>query len=187
MSRTFALPFHIGIDGSIGTEEHPANQLTNRVFGVIATQPGTRIMRPAYGTNIGQFVFGTGGVMTEIDGYMEGADAADMTDVARRALLAFEPDAVLDQLRIIQMPDENGIMRVEVKYRPTAAAAALNPNVVVRELIVGTLDNGTFSESTGTARPTYWNRDAPEYDNNDQDDDGVIDGSAFDVFGWRTV
>jgi phage baseplate assembly protein W len=186
MSRTIALPFHIDASGSVASETHPANQLTNRVFSVIATQPGSRIMRPAYGTDILQFVFGTGGKMTEIDGYLQGADAADMADVARAAITRYEPDAILDLLRITQMPDEDGVMRVEVMYRPTAGAAAANPNVVVRELVIGTLTDGTFSDNgVPNSRPTFWDRNAPEY-SYQQDDDGVVDGSVFDA-PWSTL
>jgi phage baseplate assembly protein W len=176
------MPFHIGEDGAVSVEEHPANQLTNRVFSVIATQPGSRIMRPVYGTDIGQFVFGYGGALMNIGGVIEGADAADMADVGARALVMFEPDARLDTMRITQMPDENGIMRVEVRYRPTDAAAAANPNVVVREIVLGSISDGTYVETTTGARPQFFNRDAPEYDPA-QDDDGVTEGSLFDADG----
>lgn len=80
-----ALPFSVDETGAIRTTSDPKQQLLHRVFSVLATQLGDRVMRPNYGWNFNRFLF-------------EPIDALDeklMLQLAGDAITGWEPAAKL--------------------------------------------------------------------------------------------
>jgi phage baseplate assembly protein W len=120
-----ALPFRVDESGSIATTSDPNQQLTHRVFSVLATQLGDRVMRPDYGWDFNRFLFEPIGLL----------DEKRMLTLANQALVNWEAGAQLVGLKV-QQTDEAEV-RVSLYYQPTGSGT-----IATGELSFGTNDSG---------------------------------------------
>lgn len=120
-----ALPFRVDETGSIATTTDLNEQLTHRVFSVLATELGERLMIPTYGWDFNHFLF-------------EPIDALDqkyMLQLASTALGGWEPGATLVGMHFEKTAEAQ--MKVSIYYSPVGSAG-----VITSELSFGTADDG---------------------------------------------
>lgn len=132
-TKTMAFPFAI-VNGRVAVTTNATDQLTNRVFSVLATQPGERVMRPNYGCDMGQFDFDIGDELEQ----------AEMLDEAQRAVLTWEPGAVLRDVSFAGPVDANGNLTVNITYVP--AGSGDNSAVVTQQVTLGILNAGGVTD-----------------------------------------
>ena len=74
---------------------------------LLSTSPGERIMNPAYGCGIKSLIF---------DNFNESTET-ELQDLIERAILFFEPRAILDNIQIDVTDVYNGLLRIHLDYR----------------------------------------------------------------------
>lgn len=120
-----SLPFHIDESGAVATTSDPNEQLTHRVFSVLATELGDRVMRPDYGWDFNLFLFEPIDVI----------DQKRLLQMANTALVAWEPGAQLLGLQFQQTGESE--VRVSLLYQPTGSGT-----VATAGLSFGATDDG---------------------------------------------
>lgn len=136
MPRMISLPFRFDAGGALASTSSPLDQLSHRVFSVIATQPGERVMRPTYGTDMASMVF------EEIDDELQDL----LTLEAGAALATFEPDAVLVGIEV-ESTDEYGRVQARIDFAP--AGAEDNPGLALSSVRVGIATDNDFVSLDG--------------------------------------
>ena len=128
------LPFSL-TTGAITTQSNPDSQIAQHVNGLVATQPGERVMMGNYGVNTAMLLF-------EPD---QNVVAQELHDNVASALTQWEPGALLKSVRIIQGNAGDGQATIAVDYTRSEAANTapqLARNVNTATLRVG----GTVDE-----------------------------------------
>lgn len=119
-------PFRFSAGGVAFTDD-PVAQATQRVYSILSTQPGERLMRPAYGANTLQYVFG-------LDGQIE---QAQMVDTIRTALQQFAPEITFLGCTIDPTADPKGNVHVSVSFAlPTSVDSS---TIITQTLTIGSV------------------------------------------------
>lgn len=130
VSVMLALPFRVDESGAIATTTDPNEQLTHRVFSVLATALGDRVMRPNYGWDFNSFLFEP----------IDGIDEKHMLRLAQNALSSWEPQANLIGAHFEKTDEAQ--MSVSLFYTPAGS-----DTVITSVLSFGSSDStGAFTE-----------------------------------------
>ncbi len=132
MSVTVVLPFSFDAGGAIATTTDERRQLLDRVQAVVATLPGDRVMRPAYGVKTTDFLFTMTSDLAEAE-----IRQAIIAGVAR-----WEPSAVVQRVDIA-VNDSLGLVDAQVQV----ARADIPGREQANTRVVSISEGGTVSES----------------------------------------
>jgi phage baseplate assembly protein W len=137
INQEIFLPFTIGPDGSVLTETNPDTQISNHVQGLVATQPGERVMLGSYGVDTARLVFEADPVFV----------AGQLKSSVQQQMSLWEPGALLQSVDIISSPSgessiEIDYLRSEAVTTPTQLARHVNTAIIqvggtVTEVVTG--------------------------------------------------
>lgn len=131
MPRMISLPFRFAAGGAVASTSSPVDQLSHRVFSVIATQPGERVMRPTYGTDMAAMAF------EEMDAALQD----EITLEVQAALVAWEPDAALRAV-VAEDSTQDGRLHVRIDFAP--AGGSEDPGLALSSVRVGIATDNDF-------------------------------------------
>jgi phage baseplate assembly protein W len=83
---------------------------------ILRTSPGERVMEPAFGAGLRDFLFAGNSPVTH----------RRVEDAVRRALIDFEPRITVEQVQARAAEDEPNLMEVEIDYVVRRSNAAFN-------------------------------------------------------------
>lgn len=128
--REIDLPFHIDGQGRIAFSENKAEQIANRLLGLIGTLPTERVMRSRYGTNAGSALFGH--TQTLIN---------DISTSIRSAISRWEPTVTVGNIKAEQDLSNTSQVNVLVEFSIKESGvtrkyvATINTGGEVREVL----------------------------------------------------
>jgi len=100
-------PFRIDGTGRITVTRSLARQIAIRLESIIGTNPGERVMRPAYGAGAGIYVFDSNDEL----------QAASLAGRIEDQINALEPTVVVERVEVAQIERMAGMLRLAVTYR----------------------------------------------------------------------
>lgn len=126
-----AAPFGLSPSGGIAVFSTPSDQVQAHLTALVSTQPGERVMLPAYGVPLASLVFGdTAGVVVQQVGQ----------DV-QQAIGQWEPTVNLINVNLDVSDTPEGLAGVTVEYSPgqevTSTATISTATVLVGGTVVG--------------------------------------------------
>lgn len=132
MGVTVTLPFALGADGTIATTTDQRRQLLDRVQAVVATMPGDRVMRPAYGVNTAAYVFAPSPELAE----------AEIRQTIVAGVQRWEPSAAVTRVDF-EVNESLGIVSAAVQV----SRADVPGRETANTRVVSIAEGGTVSES----------------------------------------
>ena len=107
--RGVAFPVGLSAASRLAFTEGPEN-IAASLRMVLSTEPGERVMLPAFGTGLRRFLFEPNVPATH----------RLVEEAVRRAVARWEPRVRLETIRVTADAEERGFARVEVRYRLVA-------------------------------------------------------------------
>ena len=133
--QEIGLPFSLTPAGGITVQGNPNRQIAQHVNGLVATQPGERVMLGNYGVNTAALLFEPN----------QNLVAQELHDNVAAALTRWEPGALLRNVNIIQGNIGDGQATIEVDY--IRSEDANTPPQLARNVNTATLRvGGTVDE-----------------------------------------
>ena len=86
------------------------DELVQAMRLILATYPGERPMRPAFGSRLRDFVFRDGGPLT----------IAELSDEVHRALLRWEPRVDVEAVEVLRDEADPAVLLIDIRYRVKA-------------------------------------------------------------------
>lgn len=108
-SIEIAIPFHLAPDGRIATETDPDRQVKQHVDSLVSTEPGERVMLPAYGVPLTSMLFEPDDDLT----------TSILTQQVTTALARWEPGVRVLGVQPRSGQPGDGISGVNVQYQRT--------------------------------------------------------------------
>jgi len=106
MPTEIRFPFVIGPDGAIATTSDPDKQVRQRVYNLLGTEPGERVMLADYGINARSSVFEPGDEMI----------ADRLAEETRMQMDVYEPGVLVNSVRSVPSPSGSGQSVVAIDY-----------------------------------------------------------------------
>jgi uncharacterized protein len=105
----WAFPPRLDADGRIAEAVYDED-VRQAILIILGTNPGERVMRPSFGAGLDRVVF-------------EPINAATLTEVearVREAVVAWDPRAEVEQVRVTQQGNPPAVLLIELHYRVRA-------------------------------------------------------------------
>jgi len=118
--RGVAFPVALGPTSRVALSAGPENVAT-ALRVILATEPGERVMLPAFGAGLRRFLFEPNIPATH----------RQIEDSVRRAVTRWEPRVNLDAITVTAAPEDSAAARVDLHYRLVATGTAGDLNVSV--------------------------------------------------------
>lgn len=135
MSAELLHPFAIGPDGALATTADPDKQVRQRVFALLGTEPGERVMQSDYGIQTRSAVFEPGDHLV----------AERLSDMTRQQMDRYEPGVLVNSVAALPSPEGSGLARVAIDY--TRREAPTTPYGLSRQSNVAVIGvGGTVTE-----------------------------------------
>lgn len=99
-------PFAIGPDGALATTDDPDKQVRQRVFSLLGTEPGERVMLSDYGIPTRSLLFEPGNALI----------AERLEEETRMQMDRYEPGVLVNSVAAIHSPEGSGIAKVALDY-----------------------------------------------------------------------
>jgi phage baseplate assembly protein W len=106
LGRGLAFPLHVNSHGEIALASGD-NDIEQAIHIILGTAPGERVMRPEFGCRAHELVFAPRDATTE----------GLMIYYVEQALGRWEPRIELEKVRIVNSPEPDGALIVEIEYR----------------------------------------------------------------------
>lgn len=106
-SPVISLPFSVDATGRIATTTDPEAMYSDRVFTVLSTLVGERVMLPEYGSELGEFLF---------DSFIDSHGLKTLDDVVTEALNRWVPDVDFAGVQAVQDVSDDGSFTISVQY-----------------------------------------------------------------------
>jgi phage baseplate assembly protein W len=130
MPTEMTYPFALNTDGSIATTADPNVQINQHIESLVSTQPGERVMLPAYGVNtFGQLFAPDNDVAT----------AALINDVTA-AMQTWEPNVNVVDIATVPVPGDfypGGTTGIEIDWSPVAVQSPAAAGTITATILVG--------------------------------------------------
>jgi phage baseplate assembly protein W len=115
IGRGWAFPIRTDTNGGIALVGNE-REIAEAVRLIVATTPGERPMRPEFGCHIHEFVFAPADAMT----------AAAINAEVTRAVNTWEPRVIVEQVDVLQAPDDQTVFYIDIHYRLRATNSRYN-------------------------------------------------------------
>ncbi|GAA2807281.1 GPW/gp25 family protein [Crossiella cryophila] len=106
----WAFPLRVGPTGGIALVRRE-QELEQAMRLILATYPGERPMRPAFGSRLRDFVFQTADAQT----------AAELAHEVRQSLQRWEPRVEVAAVEVTPDPDDPTVLYLDIQYLPKGA------------------------------------------------------------------
>ncbi|HET7180832.1 MAG TPA: GPW/gp25 family protein [Candidatus Limnocylindrales bacterium] len=115
VGRGWAFPIRTDTNGGIALVGRE-REVAEAIRLIVATSPGERPMRPEFGCRIHDFVFAPADAMT----------AAAISDEVARAVTMWEHRVDVDNVDVLQAPEDQTVFYIDIHYRLKATNSPYN-------------------------------------------------------------
>jgi phage baseplate assembly protein W len=135
MPKELLHPFATGPDGSLATTADPDKQVRQRVFTLLGTEPGERVMLSDYGVETRSSLFEPGDELI----------AERLAEETRLQMDRYEPGVLVNSVVSLPSPAGSGMAKVAIDY--TRREAPTTPFGLARQSNVAVIGvGGTVTE-----------------------------------------
>jgi len=106
IGRGWRFPVKVNARGVIDWSDGP-DRIRDAIWIVVRTTMGERLMRPAFGAGVDEFVFRPNSAATR----------AALSQAVSSALVRWEPRIAVDSVRVDEVPGEESQVNVAIDYR----------------------------------------------------------------------
>lgn len=132
MATELATPFGLTPSGGIAGFSVPGDMVQAHLQALVSTNPGERVMNPAYGVPLSSYVFG---LSADQVGQLVVADVS-------RAIMRWEPAVNLQNVETMVADTSEGLVSVNVQYSPGAAVTGSTQVSTATVLVGGSIAEG---------------------------------------------
>lgn len=135
MSKEIRHPFAIGPDGAVAFTGDPDRQVRQRVYNLLGTEPGERLVVVDYGVETRSRLFEPGDTLV----------AESLSDITREQMARFEPGVLVTNVSALPSQTGSGMAKVGIDYVRREAAGS--PSAIAKQTNVAVIGvGGTVDE-----------------------------------------